>query len=188
MISLLLLVLLLTILTQLISTSMVNSLLWAIYVYIYKPPVAQQKAVRAEVLRLKKELAGTSSQDEFARWAKVRRSLDRKVAELEKLNTTLTTQRSALTTHSRSLRWLLTTGLKMFLQFWYSKQPMFWIPVGWVPRPVEWGLAFPRAPTGSVSIHVWAFACGQVVMMVLGLGTAVLVRRRVMGKGEKKVA
>jgi hypothetical protein len=45
------------------------------------------RALRSEVLQLRKELAGTSSQDEFAKWAKVRRTLDKKVAELEAIST-----------------------------------------------------------------------------------------------------
>ena len=42
---------------------------------------------------------------------------------------------------------------------------MFWLPKGWVPSYVEWILAFPRAPTGSVSIQVWGIACGTVVRL-----------------------
>jgi hypothetical protein len=58
----------------------------------------------------------------------------------------------------------------MFLQFWFSRQPMFWIPQGWVPSAIEWGLSFPRAPMGSVSINVWSFAVGQIVALVLATG------------------
>jgi len=47
---------------------------------------------------------------------------------------------------------------------------MFWIPESWVPGVVEWGLAFPRAPKGSVSIQVWSFAVGQVVTTLVAAG------------------
>lgn len=46
---------------------------------------------------------------------------------------------------------------------------MFWIPEGWVPGYIEWGLSFPRAPIGSVSIQVWGFAVGQVVTLLSGV-------------------
>lgn len=46
---------------------------------------------------------------------------------------------------------------------------MFWIPEGWVPGYVEWGLSFPKAPIGSVSIQVWSFAVGQMVTLLSGL-------------------
>jgi len=158
------------------------------------------------VLRLKTELAETSSQDEFARWAKVRRTLDRKVVELESLSTSpfplsplpfppspfpadagidasIATHRATFDSRASSVRWLLTTGLRIFLQFWFSKQPIFWLPEGWVPGVVEWGLAFPRAPRGSVSIQVWSFAVGQVVSVLMvvvawAYAQVVLMRRK----------
>ncbi len=64
------------------------------------------------------------------------------------------------------LRWGGTNGLRFFLQFWFAKQPLFWIPRGWVPGYVEWILAFPRAPTGSVSIQMWGIACATAVQLV----------------------
>ena len=64
------------------------------------------------------------------------------------------------------LRWLSTNGLRMFIQFWFAKQPLFWLPRGWVPGYVEWILAFPRAPTGSISIQVWGIACASVVQIL----------------------
>lgn len=63
-------------------------------------------------------------------------------------------------------RWLGTTGMRMLLQFWFSKQPMFWLPHGFVPYYGEWLLSFPRAPLGSVSIQVWGMACGTAILLV----------------------
>lgn len=64
-----------------------------------------------------------------------------------------------------TLRWLGTNGLRMLIQFWFQKQPMFWIPKGWAPYYAEWLLSFPRAPLGSISIQAWALACGAVVLL-----------------------
>jgi len=63
-------------------------------------------------------------------------------------------------------RWLLTNGLRFYLQFWYAKQALFWIPKGWLPIYAEWLLAFPRAPRGSISIQVWGVACASVIQLV----------------------
>jgi hypothetical protein len=65
-----------------------------------------------------------------------------------------------------ALRWVGVNGVRMFLQFWYSKQAMFWLPKGWVPYYGEWLLSFPRAPLGSVSIQAWGLACGAVILLV----------------------
>jgi hypothetical protein len=50
------------------------------------PKVARQRALKADVLRTKKELQQTSAQDQFAKWAKLRRSVDKGLADLEKLS------------------------------------------------------------------------------------------------------
>jgi hypothetical protein len=71
----------------------------------------------------------------------------------------------------------------MFLQFWYSKQAMFWIPKGWVPYYAEWLLSFPRAPLGSVSIQAWALACGAVILLVSDALVAVVTLVLGAGKG-----
>lgn len=43
-----------------------------------------QKRLRKQVLEDKAELGKTSSQDEFAKWAKIRRRVDKGLADLEK--------------------------------------------------------------------------------------------------------
>ncbi|KAI5809415.1 CHD5-like protein-domain-containing protein [Pyronema omphalodes] len=196
MLSLLLVVVILTITTNLISTvgaPAINNLLWNLYTRFIPSPVQsvipKAKALRSEVLQLRKELAGTSSQDEFAKWAKVRRTLDKKVAELETINATIQTSRTSFDSRAGMFRWVITVGFRMFLQFWFSRQPMFWIPQGWVPSVIEWGLSFPRAPMGSVSINVWSFAVGQIVALVLAAGMwAYQVACEVRGKMAPRVA
>lgn len=76
------------------------------------------------------------------------------------------------------------------MQFWFSKRPMFWLPQGWVPGLVEWGLSFPRAPVGAVSINVWAMACGSVIAMLNEAVVALVAVNKGQvpvgqGKGEK---
>lgn len=48
------------------------------------PALRANRALKKDTLAAKLELARTSSQDEFAKWAKLRRKLDKLVAELEK--------------------------------------------------------------------------------------------------------
>jgi uncharacterized iron-regulated membrane protein len=43
---------------------------------------------------------------------------------------------------------------------------MFWLPKGWLPHSAEWVLSLPRAPLGSISVNVWALACGAVIVMI----------------------
>ncbi|KAL9604965.1 MAG: hypothetical protein Q9219_000153 [cf. Caloplaca sp. 3 TL-2023] len=112
----------------------------------------------------------TSSQDEFAKWAKLRRQHDKAVAQYdERVYHTANSLKSFRNTFNQVVsvaRWLGTNGVRFLLQFWFAKKPMFWIPRGWVPGYVEFLLAFPRAPRGSVSIQIWGIACGTVIQLV----------------------
>ena len=60
---------------------------YALYLRLfYSAKVAQQKKLKTEILANKKELLQTSAQDQFAKWAKLRRSVDKGLADLEKLS------------------------------------------------------------------------------------------------------
>ena len=72
------------------------------------------------------------------------------------------------------MRLVLTRGLQYFLPFWYSKEPMFWLPKGWFPYYAEWILSFPRAPLGSLSIGSWQLACSGFITIVSDVITAIL--------------
>jgi hypothetical protein len=92
---------------------------------------------------------------------------------------------------ANALRWLGTNGMRYLLQFWFSRQALFWLPQGWVPGYVEWLLAFPRAPKGSISIQLWGIACASVISLSSEAIVAayVLVTKRPemqMGKEEQK--
>lgn len=58
-----------------------------------------------------------------------------------------------------------------------------------MPGYVEWLLAFPRAPTGSVSIQIWGIACATIVQLVGAAVVAglVLVRQQQQGKQKMKM-
>ncbi|KAH0613145.1 uncharacterized protein H6S33_009525 [Morchella sextelata] len=176
MVSPLVLVVVLTVVTHVVNTlgaQQINNLLWSLYNSLpfssSRADVANRKALQREILLLRAQLRATSSQDEFANWAKLSRALDKKVAEFEKLNTSISAARVAFDSKTRVVRWILTSGLRWFVLFWYNKEPMFWMPEGWVPGYVEWALSFPKAPIGSVSIQVWSFAVGQVVNLISGI-------------------
>jgi tail-anchored protein insertion receptor len=49
--------------------------------------VTRQRQLKTEILATKAELLQTSAQDQFAKWAKLRRNVDKGLAELEKLST-----------------------------------------------------------------------------------------------------
>ncbi|MCJ1311706.1 GET complex subunit get1 [Agyrium rufum] len=169
--SLLIVVFTLQLLIHLINTvgaGFVNDLLWNIYNKLPTPTskdVQSQDVLRVEVVRLKREMNAVSSQDEFARWAKIRRQHDKVAAEYEQKTQNTQSFKAKFDSAVSALRWLGTNGLRVFLQFWFSKQPMFWIPMAWIPWYAEWLLSFPRAPVGSISIQIWGIACATAIQL-----------------------
>lgn len=190
--------------------------------------IREQRKLQQSYLKVRRDLNATSSQDEFAKWAKLRRQHDKLLEELEKKSTSahpsspqrkmtgkrkhpkpLSTQ-PVLVGHRRKLtlvphrgppltesgidmtkasfdktvttvRWLSTTGARYFLPFWYSREPMLWLPHGWFPYYAEWLISFPRAPLGSVSVASWQLACTGVVTLVadaLGAAAALVLDAR----------
>ncbi|CUS14648.1 unnamed protein product [Tuber aestivum] len=188
MISLLILIVVLTIATHLVNTlgaTAINNALWMIYTSLptkISQEVRNQTALQKEVVKLRADLRGTSSQDEFAKWARIRRVLDKKVADLEKLTGSVNVARTKFDTKTGFIRWVSTSGAGWAISLWYCREPVFWIPEGWVPGYVEWGLSFPKAPIGSVSIQVWTFAVTQVLRVVApiigSLVTSVMFMRK----------
>lgn len=90
-----------------------------------------------------------------------------------------------------TVRVVATRGVQWFLPFWYSREPMFWLPYGWFPYYVEWFASFPRAPLGSVSIVVWQWACTGVLTLVMEtvlavFGLIVAARQKQQEKRQQK--
>ncbi|KAK2748730.1 GET complex subunit get1 [Myotisia sp. PD_48] len=191
MAALLVAVLFLNIVIYLINTigaKTIDNLIWLLYLSLpnkTSKAVQEQRVAKAAVLKLKGQMNATSSQDEFAKWAKLRRQHDKAMEDYEVKNKKLGEYKSTFDWRVKTGRWATTTGLKMFLQFWYSKSPMFNLPPGWFPWQVEWILSFPRAPMGTVSIQIWGGACSTVIPMIgNGIG-AILVYFGVKSKPQE---
>jgi len=155
-----------------------------LYLRVSRSPLAaRQRTLKSEILTTKSELLKTSAQDQFAKWAKLRRSVDKGLADLEKLSTShlyyltsdifrhpsisshllitpadaeVASSKSGFSMKFNSLLWLLTTGMQFAVGWWYRKQPVFYLPEGWF-GPLNWWLSFPFAPAGMspflVALH-----------------------------------
>lgn len=169
-----------------IGATAINDLLWRLY---SSTPMGTSKLVREQrelqksYLAVRRDLNATSSQDEFAKWAKLRRQHDKMLEQLEKMKTGIDASRGSFDKTVSSARWLCTSGLRWFLPFWYSREPMFWLPHGWFPYYAEWLISFPRAPLGSVSVASWQLACRGVIALVADTIGAVL--KLVMDAGQE---
>ncbi|BGP50642.1 GET complex subunit get1 [Rhodotorula kratochvilovae] len=135
---------------------------------IYAPFAPAAKATRtkkAEILQLRADLAATSSQDEFSKWARIRRKLDKAVQDLEASNADTAAHRKKFAATFKSALWLATTVLPFIASSWHRKSPVFWLPRGWF-GPLGWWLSFPSAPAGAVAVSVWTMACRRTLSSV----------------------
>ncbi|QRW24036.1 hypothetical protein RhiXN_10360 [Rhizoctonia solani] len=107
--SILLTIFVLVFLTELvrwIGKSVLLELLYPVYTRIFlKSTVDRQRTLRADVLAAKRDLLQTSSQDQFAKWAKLRRRVDRGLAELDTINSTLASARTSFSVKFSTVLW-----------------------------------------------------------------------------------
>ena len=69
---------------------MIQKQLWTLYNKLPTPTsseVQRTRTLKLDVLRLKRDLAATSAQDDFAKWAKLRRQHDKAMAEHDEKGT-----------------------------------------------------------------------------------------------------
>ncbi|CAH7684802.1 WRB/Get1 family [Phakopsora pachyrhizi] len=128
-----------------------------------------RKKLKSEILKTKLEFQSTSSQDEFAKWARLRRKMDKEVADLENLNKQITSARAKFSTAFSSVIWTFTTGLQLVLVSWHRKTPVFFLPQDWFPPMIVWILGLPSAPYGAVSTTVWSMVCKRALSVISGL-------------------
>ncbi|KJZ78784.1 hypothetical protein HIM_01557 [Hirsutella minnesotensis 3608] len=152
-----------------IGTTRINNALWTLINFL---PIATSKAageqrkLQSEYLKIRRDLNATSSQDEFAKWAKLRRQHDKLLEQLDASKKGQEGARAKFDNYLTVIRILLTKVPQYFVPFWYGKVPMFWLPYGWFPYYAEWIISFPSAPMGSVSAPSWQLACSGVIKLV----------------------
>jgi hypothetical protein len=133
-----------------------NHQAWSIYLLLPLPireQIRLQKKAQNELLQTSASLKSTSSQDEFAKWARLNRQHDKQIQDLQQLTAIVDGHKAKFKRGTGILIWLGTTGVKGIVQWWFSKQPVFWLPAGAFPGWMEYVLAFPKAPRGSLSFN-----------------------------------
>lgn len=125
--------------------------------------VRELQDTRDQLMKLREERSNTSSQDNFAKWAR----LDREFQKVKKVYDAKTGEvaaaRQSLSSTIRILKWVLSTGLNSVVMIYYRKQPVVWLPYGLLPKWAERIVALPSAPLGSVSASFWVLAVNSML-------------------------
>ena len=149
--------------------------------------VRRQSELKSDIMKTKQELSRTSAQDQFAKWAKLRRSIDKKLSDLEKLSahadtllrkvgthplhpidSNLSSGKTTFTVAFRVFLWIIVNVPQYVIAWRYRSKGVFWLPQGWFNPVVMWWLSFPFAPRGSVSVMTWTWACRAVLQVTEG--------------------
>ncbi|KAI9188076.1 GET complex subunit get1 [Blastocladiella emersonii ATCC 22665] len=144
--------------------------LFAVYRWLaYRAATAKHAQLRGEIVTLRAELKTLSAMDEFAKWARVRRTLDKAVATHDELASTLRSARSMFLLKAqvatRAVFYLLYVGLSVV----YRTTPMFYVPDDWFGGLVGAVLALPFAPAGTLNVLFWMLACRRVTRNAMEL-------------------
>ena len=120
------------------------------------------QATKKEMLDLKKQLAKVSAQDEFAKWAKLKRKSESLAKEYSALN-------SSTSFYSNAISWglLIISKIAFLIILWrYWDYPVFNLNQSTLGVFTPW-LSWPFSPAGSVSPFYVVSSAGFVFWKLL---------------------
>ncbi|KAK9472631.1 CHD5-like protein-domain-containing protein [Dipodascopsis tothii] len=113
------------------------------------------RALQLEAITVSTECNNTSPKEEFAKWAKLNRKVEKLKLEIEATYGEIGASKARTIKSLKMVLWVATTGLKVWVRIKFRKEPVFWLPKGWFPGWVEWLLSLTSAPKGCVSVSAW---------------------------------
>ncbi|CAG79802.1 Golgi to ER traffic protein 1 [Yarrowia lipolytica] len=154
----------------------IQEFLWEIITRIVpSKQLRRRKEAQLRAIEVHTQRSNTSSQDQFAKWAKLDREYGKLKVEIEDINNLLTASKARFFTIISSAIFLSTTGMKMFLRIKHRKAAIFWLPKNAFPYPIEYILSFSSAPLGSVSVSAWLMICDAAMDLIVTIFVALVV-------------
>lgn len=123
-------------------------------------------AAKKELFDTRQQMNATSAQDEFSKWAKLRRKVDKLTGEVDEQNKLISSGQFFFSILFKGLMFILNMAIPWMLSSYYSTTPMFYLPPGDWFGPLGYLFSFPKAPVGAVSTTVWTMVCGRVLTLV----------------------
>ncbi|NWW41238.1 WRB protein, partial [Panurus biarmicus] len=135
----------------------------------------QESQMRAEIQTMKQELATISMMDEFARYARLERKINKMTDKLKTHGTVpcllpfpkgKTFSGSEEHSVKSLIKFPLQAALMISLIWKYYSEPVTVLPSKWL-APLERLVAFPTGVAGGVGITCWLVVCNKVVAIML---------------------
>ncbi|KAG8450201.1 hypothetical protein GDO86_002731 [Hymenochirus boettgeri] len=127
---------------------------------------AQEYSMRSEIQSMRQELSTISMMDEFAKYARLERKIN-------KLTDQLKTHVKSRTAQLSKIKWVVSivfyvsqAALMISLIWKYYLEPVTVLPSKWI-TPLERLVAFPTGIAGGVGITCWLVVCNKVVAILL---------------------
>lgn len=126
----------------------------------------QESEMRAEIQEMKKEQSSISMMDEFARYARLERKINKTTDKLKTHVKSRTAQQAKMKWVVSIVFYILQAALMISLIWKYYSDPVTVVPSKWI-APVERLVAFPTGVAGGVGITCWLVVCNKVVTLAL---------------------
>ncbi|KAJ9048995.1 GET complex subunit get1 [Entomophthora muscae] len=107
------------------------------------------------------ELSGINSKEEFSRWAKLNRRLEKLKKEHAEAKKNLTIEAVKFQIGLSIAIYIALYGFLITWALLYRSSPTFTLPPGFL-GPFEGFLSMPGSPLGTVSLVAWLFVCKRV--------------------------
>uniref|UniRef100_A0A3Q2QQM3 Guided entry of tail-anchored proteins factor 1 n=1 Tax=Fundulus heteroclitus TaxID=8078 RepID=A0A3Q2QQM3_FUNHE len=143
--------------------NLMKILLPTISSFMVQKDADQESEMRSEIQQMKKEQSSISMMDEFARYARLERKINKTTDKLKTHGKTNTRS------HADQFKWNIVkqAALMVSLIWKYYSDPVTVVPSKWI-APVERLVAFPTGVAGGVGITCWLVVCNKVITLGLG--------------------
>ncbi|GCB69048.1 guided entry of tail-anchored proteins factor 1 isoform X3 [Scyliorhinus torazame] len=122
--------------------------------------------MRIEIGNMKQELTMISMMDEFARYARLERKINKMTDKLKTHVKTRTAQLAKIKWVVNIAFYIVQAVLMISLILKYYSEPVAMLPRKWM-APLERMVAFPTGIEGGVGITCWLLVCNKVVAVAL---------------------
>ncbi|XP_078265801.1 guided entry of tail-anchored proteins factor 1 [Rhinoraja longicauda] len=122
--------------------------------------------MRIEIGNMKQELATISMMDEFARYARLERKINKMTDKLKTHVKTRTAQLAKIKWVVNIVFYIVQAAFMISLIWKYYSEPVTVLPQKWI-APLERMVAFPTGVAGGVGITCWLLVCNKVVAVAL---------------------
>lgn len=115
------------------------------------------REAKTQVLKVRHEMNSVSAMDEFAKWARLKRQLDKHGAEFERLLSAQTIGQASFEVKVQLALRAIGFIFHAYLVWSYFGIPMFHLPAEW-GGPVGSMLSLPNSPAGKSKIMTKLFS------------------------------